>query len=1036
MSPSTTTTGVSGTTVFTATVTDVTGGTVSAVNFTSSDTGVVTVSPASDAASPYITTATAQALGSETITAQAIIGGIARCSDVAIYNVAAPTPTPTPVCALINAPAQVNVEDVVNNIRVTWTDSSANETGFNVYRRGPSDSDFVLQTASPLPANTTVWNDPNEICGVNYLYGVRAMLSTAPPSCPSESAMTTGSGVCSVIMPWFQAREGDMTAATQNVGTGLPPGAPPPYMMEDGSSGLPGMVFGRGLYSIADYSTSSKGWILNLATPLESLVRRPENQFSVMKEKIFSRTSVYNITAATLGAAELNSAIDAAVTGSNKITVGGITQGGISPTPTPVPAGLITDLSVNDSDNRADWSIQANIQGSSNMYGDRTYNIGSLPASLAGLDWIRTADDSKNYSSSPVVYFKVTQNATVYVAHDDRVTDKPTWLLTWTDTGMDLVNTEPVTFSIYSKTYSAGSAVSLGTNGVASTASMYTIIVRNNTVPTSTPSRTPTPQPSSPTPTINPSSSTIKIVHHGAVTLAGGSASVNVNFPAVIMNRSYLTFTTRYSGTNASCEVISGQVSSTTQATFSRLTACAGESVDIQWSVAEFLGGVNVYRGSTTITSTAQSITIPSVNTSRAFPLISWRNDQAGYTGKSFFKGKITGSTTLQLEVGSATQTAVVEWQVVEMADAEVYTGDAAMTDTTSSYSVVLGTPIVQSRSFLLFSQTGTTGVSANIGQKMVQGKITGTSGLSFTRDQTGMTVNITWYLVQLPAGSLVQTGELAFAAETTKQIGAAQGLTAVIPSRSLAFNAGWLYSGGRTPYSSSANPGVVLAASEIINGGTDLSFTRNNTASSATIQWFLVQFPGQTPTSTPTSIPSPTRTPTPLPSPTPQPTPVVGAVDIAVVYRSGDLTLSEATNIGDRKTIIVTDGNVNINGNLNLNDDNGFLLVLAGGNITVSPGVGEATYRNISVSGGYNSPQLEGIFYAQGTFNTGTVGITGTDIQLRTDGTVIGMEGVTLGRNVAGIYSAEYFNFRPEMTYLVHKLGLRKKVTQELTNP
>jgi hypothetical protein len=45
------------------------------------------VSPASDASSPYITTATAAAAGSSTLTASAILGGISRCSDTSDVTV-------------------------------------------------------------------------------------------------------------------------------------------------------------------------------------------------------------------------------------------------------------------------------------------------------------------------------------------------------------------------------------------------------------------------------------------------------------------------------------------------------------------------------------------------------------------------------------------------------------------------------------------------------------------------------------------------------------------------------------------------------------------------------------------------------------------------------------------------------------------------------------------------------------------------------------------------------------------------------------
>ena len=144
------------------------------------------------------------------------------------------------------------------------------------------------------------------------------------------------------------------------------------------------------------------------------------------------------------------------------------------------PAGsLFTDLSVLDTANATDWSIQANIQAGDTMYGDRIYTLDTVPASVAGSDWIRSANDSKAFADTPLVSFTVTQDAWIVVAHDDRITTKPDWMSGWSDTGEDIVNSEPQTFSLYEKFFSAGSTVELGTNGSSST-SMYLVTVRHS----------------------------------------------------------------------------------------------------------------------------------------------------------------------------------------------------------------------------------------------------------------------------------------------------------------------------------------------------------------------------------------------------------------------------------------------------------------------------------------------------------------------------------------------------------------------------
>lgn len=149
----------------------------------------------------------------------------------------------------------------------------------------------------------------------------------------------------------------------------------------------------------------------------------------------------------------------------------------VDPNATP-PDSIITNMVVNDTANAEDWSIQQNLQAGNLQYGDRTSIITGVPSSISGCTWIRTANDSKAYVSDPIVTFTATQPVDVYVAHDDRVTTKPSWLTGWTDTGEDLLDAAPRPFSLYKKTFSEGSNISLGNNGASGSVSMYTIIVK------------------------------------------------------------------------------------------------------------------------------------------------------------------------------------------------------------------------------------------------------------------------------------------------------------------------------------------------------------------------------------------------------------------------------------------------------------------------------------------------------------------------------------------------------------------------------
>ena len=155
---------------------------------------------------------------------------------------------------------------------------------------------------------------------------------------------------------------------------------------------------------------------------------------------------------------------------------------GLFPTclPSASAAGLVANLSVNDSANSTDWSVQSSLATGNEQYGDRTYTLTSVPSGFGGSEWIQTANDSKAFTGATLATFTVTADADVYVAANDSFA-RPGWLAAggWTDSGSNLVNSEssPKTFSLFKKTFPANATVTLGNNGSTSS-SMFTVVVR------------------------------------------------------------------------------------------------------------------------------------------------------------------------------------------------------------------------------------------------------------------------------------------------------------------------------------------------------------------------------------------------------------------------------------------------------------------------------------------------------------------------------------------------------------------------------
>ena len=150
--------------------------------------------------------------------------------------------------------------------------------------------------------------------------------------------------------------------------------------------------------------------------------------------------------------------------------------------PVPIPDGqYIKSLVVNDTLNAPNWSVQSNLQVGDVIYGDRVYKFTQIPQSLMGCEWIRTACDSKMYSSDEAS-FLAKSDITVYVGLDTRVTSIPVWLSSWTATVETLVSdNNAVAYKLYKKDLPANSFVALGTNGASSSTVNYAVIVKSQT---------------------------------------------------------------------------------------------------------------------------------------------------------------------------------------------------------------------------------------------------------------------------------------------------------------------------------------------------------------------------------------------------------------------------------------------------------------------------------------------------------------------------------------------------------------------------
>ncbi len=133
----------------------------------------------------------------------------------------------------------------------------------------------------------------------------------------------------------------------------------------------------------------------------------------------------------------------------------------------------ITNLNV--ASGKAYQIVVDGLQNGARAYVDRKqHKYSAVPAALNGATYIKTANSDNKSKAASFLTFDVNQDVTVYVAHDDRITAKPSWL--GTETTFDDIVISGNTFSIFASDYLAGT-ITLGNNQGGRKTNMYTVVI-------------------------------------------------------------------------------------------------------------------------------------------------------------------------------------------------------------------------------------------------------------------------------------------------------------------------------------------------------------------------------------------------------------------------------------------------------------------------------------------------------------------------------------------------------------------------------
>jgi hypothetical protein len=214
--------------------------------------------------------------------------------------------------------------------------------------------------------------------------------------------------------------------------------------------------------------------------------------------------------------------------------------------------------------------------------------------------------------------------------------------------------------------------------------------------------------------------------------------------------------------TRATCELNSAT-------TLTITTNVADATLTVSWYVVEFLSGVSVQRGLTTLaggTLTAAPPALnPAVNLAKSFVLITENINTASQLidERWTVRAQLTTTTNLQLTRNQGGSNVNVAWQVIQINAAAVQSGITSIGQAATVSTVVLpaANAVDTTRTFLVFSRSAGGNSGGAEVYYQTTGEITNGTTLTFTRafqnNTAGTQVDIVWYLVRMTDGTTVQ---------------------------------------------------------------------------------------------------------------------------------------------------------------------------------------------------------------------------------------------------------------------------------------
>ena len=336
----------------------------------------------------------------------------------------------------------------------------------------------------------------------------------------------------------------------------------------------------------------------------------------------------------------------------------------------------------------------------------------------------------------------------------------------------------------------------------------------------------------------------IDSIQKGAVTIADGATSVDVRIDPVTPDSAFSTFTLRSAVSDPLDSAVSGRLVDATTMRFER-TGSTGP-VTLDWSVLDFDSGVTVQRGTVTTDPSASVTRVPidRVNVSRSFPLLSQVSTGATFGDNDFVRSTLSTDELVLHKQAPATGN-VVAWQVVSYDQSRVRAGTVSIPNGATSATATVSA-FDPTSSWLVYGAVSSTGGPVRPDERLVRGRTTDSTTLTFDRFGTAGAVDVGYHLVEFLDGVRVQTPAASFAAADATSTAT---IDDVEPTRSVVVAGDLLY-GGRSAATTSAQMSTGWTTTRLVSR-TSVRARRDATGAAADSGMFVMTWPGGSPTTT-----------------------------------------------------------------------------------------------------------------------------------------------------------------------------------------